>query len=308
MTTSAPTVKKTLTTCGAIGMLALTAACGSSDDPNTTTSSSDESPGGSIVVGSADFSESILLANIYAGALNAASIEATTHTGIGSREVYLKALEDGSIQIIPEYTGALALYYDKNFSETDPAAVYAALASVLPTNLRALEKSAAEDNDSMAVTKKTADAKNLKTIEDLADVAGTMTLGAPPEFRTRAQGIPGLEKVYGITFQTFRPLKGVQLVNALKNDQVQVANIFSTDPSFATEGFVALTDTKKLFGSQNVVPLVTSSVADKVAPVLNKVSAALTTDALAAMLKETDIDHKDPAVVAKEFLNANSLG
>lgn len=300
-------MKRTSVALAAVAGILSLAACGGTSDPLATGSSS-ESSGGQVVVGSADFSESVLLANIYAGALKAGGINATTHTGIGAREVYLKALTDGSVQIVPEYTGALALYYDKTFDKTDPNEVYAALKAVLPSGLTVLEKSAAEDNDSMAVTKETATSRNLKTVQDLKAVAGGMTLGAPPEFKTRAQGIPGLEKVYGVMFKDFRPLKGAQLVNALKNGQVQVANIFSTDPSFATEGFVALEDTQKLFGSQNVVPLVTAGVADKVAPILNKVSAALTTDKLAAMLKETDIDHKDPAAVAQAFLSANGLG
>ncbi len=303
-------MKRTTVTIAVLAAALGLAACGSTSNPLGTgsASSSSSAAGGVVTVGSADFSESILLADIYAGALKAAGINATTHTGIGSREVYLKALTDGSVQIVPEYTGALALYYDKTFDKTDPAQVYDALKSLLPTGLTVLNRSAAEDNDSMAVTKATAEAKHLKTVEDLKTVAGSMTLGAPPEFQTRAQGIPGLARVYGVTFGTFRPLKGQQLVQALKNGQVDVANIFSTDPSYATDGFVALTDTKKLFGSQNVVPLVSTSVADKVAPVLNKVSAVLTTVKLAAMLKETDVDKKDPSAVAEEFLKANGLG
>lgn len=302
-----------VTIAAAAGALAL-AACGGGSDPLATgsTSGAPSASGGSastpVVVGSADFSESVLLAEIYAGALKAAGVDASTKTGIGSREVYLKALTDGSVQVVPEYTGALALYYDKAFAETDPTKVYDALVKELPAGLKVLDKSAAEDNDTLTVTKATADSKQLKTIEDLKAIAGTLTLGAPPEFKDRAQGIPGLTKTYGLTFEQFRPLKGQQLVQALKNGQVDVANIFSTDPSIPAEGFVSLTDTKKLFGSQNVVPLVSDGVADQVAPTLNKVSAALTTDKLAALLKETDIDKKDPKDVAAAFLKANSLG
>lgn len=287
------------------------AACGSgssnplsAESPTGGTSAS----GAPVVVGSADFSESVLLAEIYAGALKAKGINASTKTNIGSREIYLKALQDGSIQVVPEYTGALALYFDKNFNETDPEKVYAALQKVLPDNLAVLAKSTAEDNDSMVVTKATADRLGATTIEDLAGKSESLTLGAPPEFKTRAQGLPGLEKTYGLTFGTFRELKGQALVQALANDQVQVANIFSTDPAILVNGFVTLTDTKKLFGSQNVVPLVVKSEAARLAPILDPVSAALTTEKLTAMLKETDIDKKDPAAVAAEFLTSNNLG
>jgi osmoprotectant transport system substrate-binding protein len=294
-----------------VGILAL-AACGSSSNPLTTTSSSSSSDtaaaGGDIVVGSANFSESVLLAEIYAGALRAKGINATTKTNIGAREIYLKALQDNSVQVLPEYTGALSLYYDPKFDKTDPTEVYTALQGLIPSDTRVLDKSAAEDNDSIVVTKQTADAKKLTTIADLASVAGSMTLAGPPEMKTRPQGVPGLKRDYGVVFKSFRPLTGQALVQALKNGQVDAANIFSTDPAIAANGFVVLQDTKKLFGSQNIVPLVRSDVADQVAPALNAVSAVLTTANLSAMLQETDIEKKDPKTVAQEFLTANNLG
>jgi osmoprotectant transport system substrate-binding protein len=220
-----------------IAGVGLLASCGSGGDPlassstaTSGTSTASGSSAGPIVVGSADFSESQLLAEIYAGALTAKGITATTKLNIGAREIYLKALQDGSVDLVPEYTGALAYYYDNTFSETDPDKVYAALQRLIPAQFTLLTKSAAEDNDSINVTKSTADKLKLSSIADLAAVAGDLTLGAPPEFQTRPQGIPGLAKTYGVTFKTFRPLKGQQLVQALKNGQVDAANIFSTDP------------------------------------------------------------------------------
>ena len=288
-------------------------ACGSggsdplsSDSPASSGTSS--AAGGDIVVGSADFPESELLAEIYAGALKAKGINASTKPRIGSREIYLKALEDGSVQVVPEYTGALGFYYDKNFAETDPEKVYAAVEKLLPSGFAMLEKSAAEDNDSIVVTKKTADDKKLKTIEDLKASAGDMTLAAPPEFQKRPQGVPGLEKTYGVTFKSFRPLKDQALVQALKNGQVDAANIFSTDPSIAENGFVALEDTKKLFGSQNIVPLVAKDKADQVKPALDPVSKALTTEVVSGLLKQTVIDKKDAKDVAAAFLKEQGIG
>ena len=292
----------------------LLAACGGSGDPLSTsstssTASSSGAASGSIVVGSADFSESQLLAYIYAGALQAKGINATTKLNIGAREIYLKALADGSIDVVPEYTGALGFFYDKAFSETDPDKVYAAVQGLIPDTLQVLAKSAAEDNDSINVTKATADKYKLSSIADLASVSGNLSLGAPPEFQTRPQGVEGLTKTYGVTFKTFRALKGQQLVQALANGQVDAANIFSTDPAIAANGFVTLTDDKRLFGSQNVVPLaVKAKVTPQVSAALDAVSAKLTTAALADMLKKTDIDKTDPEVVAKEFLAANGLG
>ncbi|WP_392543984.1 ABC transporter substrate-binding protein [Oryzobacter telluris] len=287
-------------------------ACGSNSDPLSSASPSASTSGGgtseAIVVGGANFSESTLLAEIYAGALKAKGIDATTKPNIGSREVYLRALEDNSVQVFPEYTGALAFYYDKAYTGTAPDEVYAHVQEILPKTLTVLDKSSAEDNDSIVVTKETADKYKLKTIEDLKAVAGELTLSAPPEFKERPQGIPGLEKTYGITFKSFRPLTGQGIVQALKNGQVQAANIFSTDPNIAANGFVQLEDTKKLFGSQNIVPLVRADKADAVKEALNAVSAKLTTEVIAGLLKETDIDKKDPKAVAEAFLKANGLG
>ena len=295
----------------AASILGLT-ACGGGSDPlaSDTASASASATGGSgapIVVGGANFSESTLLAEIYAGALKAKGIDATTKLNIGSREIYLRALEDNSVQVFPEYTGALAFNYDKEYTGTDPEEVYAHVKEVLPDTLNVLDKSAAEDNDSMVVTKETAAEHNLKTVDDLAAVAGDFTLTAPPEFKERPQGIPGLEKTYGITFKSFRPLTGQGIVQALKNGQADVANIYSTDPAIAANEFVALEDTKKNFGSQNIVPLVRADRADEVKDALNAVSAKLTTEAIAQMLKQTDIDKKDPKAVAQEFLTANGL-
>ena len=214
----------------AASILGLT-ACGSGNDPLASETPATTASGGSgqpIVVGGANFSESTLLAEIYAGALRAKGLDATTKPNIGSREIYLRALEDNSVQVFPEYTGALALFYDKAFTGTDPEEVYAHVKEVVPDTLTVLDKSVAEDNDSIVVTKQTATEKGLATIEDLAPVAGDLSLAAPPEFKERPQGIPGLEKTYGVTFGSFRPLNPQGVVQALKNGQVDAANIFST--------------------------------------------------------------------------------
>ncbi len=298
----------------AASLLGLT-ACGSSGDPLSSSapsgSASASASGGSgapIVVGGANFSESTLLAEIYAGALKAKGIDATTKPNIGSREIYLRALQDNSVQVFPEYTGALAFNYDKAYTGTDPDEVYSHVQQVLPKDLTVLDKSAAEDNDSIVVTKDTAAKYNLKTIADLKAVANQLTLTAPPEFKGRPQGIPGLEKTYGVKFKSFRPLTGQGIVQALKNGQADAANIFSTDPAIAANDFVTLEDNQKLFGSQNIVPLVRADRAEEVKAALNAVSAKLTTEAVAGMLKQTDIDKKDPKAVAQEFLTTNGLG
>lgn len=304
------TTRRDVLTLGALATLGL-AACGADgEDPLNSSTSSDGGGGGGdkVVVGSANFSESVLLAEIYAGALTAKGVSATTKPNIGSREIYLKALEEGSVHVMPEYTGALALYYDEGFTETDPGKVYEGVKKVLPEGLVVLERSEAEDVDTIAVTQETADSKGLKTLEDLAKVAKELVLAAPSEFKTRKQGVPGLKEVYGIEFKSFRPLQpGQSTVQALKNGQVQAANIFSTDPAIVANDFVTLEDPKKLFGSQNVVPLVREEKVDAVRDALDAVSQALTTEKLSELLTQTDIDKKDPKAVAEQFLKDAGL-
>jgi osmoprotectant transport system substrate-binding protein len=307
-------------------VLALTAtallsvsACGSSSggSPLSTGSASSSAAGGAkadastIVVGSANFPENQLLAEIYAGALAGKGVKVDKHLNIGSRETYIPALKDGSIDLIPEYTGVLAQYFNKDAKATDAAGVYKELKAALPPTLTVLDKSAAEDKDAVVVTKATADKYKLTSIADLQPVAKDLTLGGPPEWKTRPTGVPGLKQVYNLNFKTFRPLDagGPLSVNALKNGQVQAVNLFTTDPSIASNGFVVLQDPKSLFAAQNVVPLITKTkVNDTVSGALNAVSAKLDTTTLGELVKEVVTDKKDASAVAKEFLSKNNLG
>lgn len=263
--------------------------------------------GGSLTIGSANFPESTLLGEVYAQALEAKGVTVNRHFNIGNRETYLKAITGGEIDLLPEYTGSLLNYYDKTVNETDSTKIYDMLKSKLPQGLTILDKSAAEDKNSLAVTKDTAQAWSLKAIPDLKAHESELTIAAPPEFRTRAQGLVGLKNLYGITPKEFRPLDSQATVNALKNGQVKAANIFTTDPSIAANGFVVLDDPKHLFPADNVVPLVRSDKESLVKDTLNALSAKLDTGSLAEMVKEVVVDHKDDNVVAKDWLTSAGL-
>ena len=299
-----------LTAATAVAALAL-AACGGGSDPTKAADAgaTGSSASSTITVGSADFSESQLLGEIYAGALKAKGVDVKTRPNIGSREVYLKALQDKSIDIVPEYTGSLLTYLKGNSQNNDPNSVYAALKTALPADLVALDKSTAEDKNSLVVTKDVAAKFSLKSIADLKAKEGEITVAAPPEFQSRAQGVPGLKSQYDITLKELRPLKGKAIVDALLGGQAQVGLIFSTDPSIVTNGFVTLEDPKLLYGSDNVVPLVRKDkVTDTITGALNAVSAKLDTPTLADLVKQVDVDKKDASAVAKDFLGKNSLG
>ena len=294
----------------AAAMLAV-ASCGSSSDPLASGGSTTKAETGTIIVGSANFPENALLAEIYAGALSAKGITVKKTLNIGSRETYIPALKDGSIDLIPEYTGVLAQYFNKNVKATDADGVYAELKAAVPATLTVLDKSAAEDKDAVVVTKATADKYKLKTIADLQPIAKDLTLGGPPEWKTRPTGVPGLKKLYNLDFKTFRPLDtgGPLSVQALKNGQVDAVNLFTTDASIAANGFVILDDPKSLFAAQNVVPLITKSkVSPTISAALNAISAKLDTATLGALVKEVVVDKKDASVVAKEFLTKIGLG
>lgn len=284
-------------------------ACGG--DP-TKAGSGDSS---TITIGSANFPENELLAEMYAQALEAKNVKVNRKFNIGARERYLKALDDGSIDMIPEYNGALLAALSPGGTVPDnvstPQEVYDALQKVLPKGTETLEQSAAEDKDTLTVTADTASKYNLKTIDDLKPVAGKLVLGAGPEFQKRYQGVVGLEKLYGVKFKEFKPLDpgGPLTKAALKKGDIQVANIFSTDSSIETDHLVVLQDTKNLFLAQNIVPVIESSkVNGDVKDALNQVSKALTTEDLTKYLAEVAVDKKDSATVAKEFLDANNIG
>ncbi|WP_406833002.1 ABC transporter substrate-binding protein [Pedococcus sp. KACC 23699] len=303
----------TLTMATAAALMA-TAACGSSGGDPLAPSSSSQSgsaAAGGITVGSADFPESALLAEIYAGALESKGVKVTKKLNIGAREAYIPALKDGSIDLIPEYTGVLTQYFNKDAKATDAEGVYTELKAALPATLTVLDKSAAEDKDALVMKKSRADQLGVKSIADLQGKAQDLTVGGPPEWKTRMTGIPGFKKIYGLEFKQFRPLDagGPLTLQALTNGQIDAGDLFTTDPSIAANGLVALEDPKSMYAAQNVVPLITKSKSNPtIEGALNGVSAKLDTATLAALLKEVVTDKKDADVVAKEFLSKNGLG
>lgn len=293
-------------------LVALTAAlalsaCGGGGDP---LAEEDEAPDGgsgggdTLVIGSANFPENVLLAEIYAAALGDAGVDVETNLNIGNREAYMAGLEDGSIDLIPEYTGNLALFLNEDAEATESEEVYAELQEALPENLTVLDMAEAEDKDSVVVTAETAEELGLTTIADLQPEAPNMVLGGPPEWRDRFTGVPGLQEVYGLEFSEFKPLDAgsTLTVQALVNGQIDAGNIFSTDPAIVENEFVVLEDPESLFAAQNVVPLIsTDAVTPEIEEALNAVSAGLTTENLTDMMVQ--VQETDPAEVAREFVD-----
>lgn len=290
----------------ALAAAALTlTACGG--DPTESGASDSDT----IVIGSADFTESEIIAEIYAQALEAKDVKVEKKLRIGAREAYVPALENGEIDLLPEYTGNLLLYFDKDATATESGAVDDALEDALPEKLETFEPAPAEDKDSYNVTSELSKKEGITSIGDLKKL-GTVKVGANPEFETRAYGVPGLKKVYGVEDVDFTAISdagGPATIKALKDGDVDVANIYSTTPSIAANDLVTLEDPENLIAAQNIIPLINEAKAsDTVEDTLDAVSQELTTEDLIELNGRVDGDEKaDPATVAKEWLEEKGL-
>lgn len=235
---------------------------------------------GPIIVGSANFAEAELMATIYATGLQRAGLKVEKKLNIGSREVYIKALEEGGIDLVPEYNGTLLSYFNPKATAKSHEEVQSELAKILkPHGLVALKASVAQDTDELVVKAGFAKKHKLTSIADLRPIAGDLTLAAPPEWKTRYQGIPGLKAVYGVSFGHVLTLDagGPLTLTALLHNHAQVGDMFSSDPAVPDNGLVPLKDTKNLFTEARIVPIIKEKFATpKVRKVLDDISAALT--------------------------------
>ncbi|MGH3436359.1 MAG: ABC transporter substrate-binding protein [Sciscionella sp.] len=288
-------------------------ACGGGGGGNPLSKSSGAShaPSGTVVVGSTNFPEQLLLANMYAEDLKAHGVKVQTRLNLGSREVVFPSLKSGDLSVIPEYTGALLGYLVKGKTKaTSQQQVLADLKSNLPKGIVALKPSPAQDKDALVVTRQTAQKYHLKTISDLKSVAPQMVVGGPPELKTRFIGLPGLKKVYGVQFKSFLSLDagGPLTKNALKKGDIQAARLFTTDSSIAKNDWVALIDDKNLIPAQNILPVIRSDANNPtVTKVLNALSAKLTTDTVTKLNAKVEIDKQDADTVAKQWLKQEGL-
>jgi len=265
-----------------------------------------------LTVGAVGFAENQIVAEMYAQILENARYEVERQTSLESRDILQPALEKGEIDVAPEYLGSLLLFLDADASASgDPADNVSQLEPLLAdSNITLLEPSAANDTNAFVVTEETASEYGLSTMSDLADVAGELTLGGPPECPKRPFCIPGLKETYGIEFGEFKPLDvgGPITVQALKGGEIDVGLLFSTSSVIAQNGWVVLEDDKGLQTAENIVPVVNSDVLnDEIAQLLNSVSAALTTENITELNGRVEIDQEDPEDVAQEFLEQEGL-
>ncbi|KAA9393304.1 ABC transporter substrate-binding protein [Kocuria coralli] len=292
----------------AVAGLFLLSACGGGDplaDDDQSTQAD-----GSVTVGSADFPESQIIAELYAGVLEDAGVETSTEPGIGAREAYIGALEDGSIDLVPDYTGNLLLYVDPESSAASAEEIMNELPDALSDGLMVLEASEAENKDAMVVTQQTADEYSLTSIADMAPVCGQLVIAGPPEFQERAYGLSGLEENYGCVPQSFEPINdggGTLTVEALTRGDVDVADIFTTTPAIEEQDLVVLEDPENNFLAQQVIPLTAEGrLPEGAEDALNELSAKLTTQDLIELNQAISGDGAvSPQQAAQDWLSQN---
>jgi osmoprotectant transport system substrate-binding protein len=300
-TTSRPLVRAVAALAAAVGL----AGCGLAGSPSSQLDT--------VVIGSANFSESQLLGEIYAQALEAEGVEAEQQPNIGAREAYMRAIEgdNPSINVLPEYLGYLLEYYNDNIPDTSVDAVSKQLAEELPPELETLQVSEATDEDAIVVTRETAQKYDLQSIADLKRVDDQLVAGGSPEFRTRRAGIAGMREAYGIEFKDFKTLDaaGQLSEDAMVSNEIQVSDFFTTQPAIAENDFVILEDPKDIILPGNIVPVIRDDIPERetVEQTLNAVSQALTTEKLAEMLRRVDVDRDPMEQVAADFLKQEGL-
>ncbi len=325
-------MRQTFTTAVAVlGLAIALAACGSSKKASTTatsapaatsaattssaTSAAASGPGAgkpAVTLGDKNFTEEYILGSLYQEALEAKGYKVNLKGNIGSSELIYKALQSGQIEGYPEYTGTLltAVAGITAPPKSAQAAYQEAKAFLEKHGYTMLADTPFYDSDAVGTTKAYAKAHNLHTISDLAKLGKSVKLGGLPEFRTRSQALPGLEAAYGI-HPTFVPLASGLFYNALDSGQVNVSDVFTTDPQLGSGKYVVLTDPKHVFGYQNVALIIKKSVlvaeGSAFAQTVDAVSRLLTTKAIIAMNAAVALSKQSPATVAHQFLSANGL-
>lgn len=259
-----------------------------------------------IVVGSQDYYSNEIIAEIYSQALEAKGYTVDRQFRIGQREVYVDEIESGRIDVFPEYTGPLLQHWKPDTEAREKTEVYEQLKDSLPEHLVALDQSAATDQDSYVVTEEFAKKHHVKSIADLAEAAKKqpLTLGANSEAQDRPNGPKGLEKTYGVSVG-FTPIEdsgGPLTVKALRDNSIQLAIIYSADPSISTNHLTTLEDPKGQFLASHVVTIAHDDVPLGAATVLNKVNATLTTEQLRELNARSVNEQLPSSMIAKDWI------
>jgi osmoprotectant transport system substrate-binding protein len=266
-----------------------------------------------VTIGDKNFTEQFLLGQLYKQALQANGFSVNLNQNIGPTEVTLQALASGRLDMYPEYlsTWNQSIAHYRHGFRSQYTAYQAAQRYALSHGMELLDPTPFSDTNAIAVSFNYGAENDINTIADLRKVAGTMALGAPPQFQQDPHGLPAIEQVYGFIPAEFKPLDVGEQYQALDQGTVQAADVSSTDGELMNGNYTVLKDPKNVFGWGNAVPVVAARVVDAEGPAfvatINKVSALLTNDVIRQLNAAVDVSHQSPAKVAKEFLLAHGL-
>ena len=296
-----------------LALLMVLGACGSGGDADTGDAGGSDVEREDVTVGvSSAFAENQIVAEMYAQVLENAGYNVDRQLDLGQREISYPALQNGETDIHPEYLGSLLLFLDPDAAASGDVQNNVDLLEPLleEDGLTLLEPSAANDTNAFVVTQETADEFGLSSMSDLADSAGDLVLGGPPECPDRPFCIPGLEETYGATFGEFKPLDvgGPLTVAALETGKIDVALLFSTSSVIGANGWVVLEDDQNLQTAENITPVIRNDLLnDEITELLNAVSAELTSEIMIDLNGRVELDKEDPATVATDFLTEAGL-
>jgi osmoprotectant transport system substrate-binding protein len=269
-----------------------------------------------IVVASFNFSESELLAEMYATVLEDQGYPVTRLINLGSRETVLPALFQDHVDLVPEYLGtalAFATLGQSNASSDTGAMADKLAAALQPEGVSVTQPSPAQDQNGVVVTRETATSLGLDSISDLQDGAADLVFGGPPECPERPLCLKGLEDRYGLSFKSFLPLdeSGPATVSAIEEGEVDVALLFTTDPDIAAHDLVLLKDDRGLQPAENVVPIIRSQVVERygrdLTEAIQQVTRRLSTSHLRALNRKIELGERDPGEVAREWLEGQGV-
>ncbi|MGO2749557.1 MAG: ABC transporter substrate-binding protein [Pseudoclavibacter sp.] len=294
---------RTGTVAGIAATVLLLSGCATSD-PLASEGGSAEA----IVIGSQDYYSNEIIAEVYAQALEAEGFTVDRQFRIGQRETYVQEIEAGSIDLFPEYTGPLLQHWDPETEARLADDVYTELEAAAPDGLQILAQSPATDQDSYTVTRAFAEKWGLETVADLAKVTDPLTLGGNSEGENRPNGPAGLKSIYNVDV-AFTPIEdggGPLTVKALQDGDVQLAIIYTADPSIEKNDLVSLEDTDGLFTASHVVPVASDTLDAGAAEIVNEISASMTASDLIG-LNARSVDEQLPAAdIAADWLASRS--
>lgn len=311
---------------GVLALSLLGAACGddddgddaSSDDASSDTTAAEIPDGPDITIGAQDFGESLILSEIYAGALDDRGYPADTTEVGGFRDLLLSAFDSGEINFAVDYVASQLEFLNEGAGEatSDVDETLAILDPLLEQRqLVAGAPSEAVDTNAFVITQETSDDLDITTLSDLAEKGTDLTLGAPPDCESNGFCIPGLERVYGVDFtQNFTPLDFGVIPDSLNEGAIDVGVVSSTDGRLADDstGWVLLEDDQGLFAADNIFPVYSQEVFDAYGSdfvaLVDEISGELTTDDLIEMNKRYDVDKDDAEDIADDWLNDHGFG